>query len=82
MATTEGLRKARRAGTLTRRIAGHRARQAEAARERRRLLLEANRGGVTYAQLAEIAGIDPSLVATQIRDAKIEEAEAAEADVG
>jgi len=76
MATTEGLRKARQAGTRTRRIARHQERKAEDARERRRLMLEANReGGVTYAMLAELAGIDPSLVAKEIHQAKVDAGE-------
>lgn len=73
MATTEGLRKARRAGTLTRSIARHQERKAADARERRRCLLEANREGVTYAQLSNLAGIDDSLVAKEIHTAKSEE---------
>jgi len=75
MATTEGLRKARQAGTRTRRIARHQERKAEDARERRRLMLEANRAGVTYAMLAELAGIDPSLVAKEIHQAKVDAGE-------
>lgn len=70
--TSTGRAKARRAGELTRRIGGLREKSARCAQERRRLMLEANRDGVTYTELEDLVGIDASLIAKEIRRAKDE----------